>query len=287
MYRFALALLALPLFAQPAQFHHVHLNSVNASAAIDFYTRHFSGERAKFGNTDALWTQKSWILFNKVSQPPPSEIVSSIYHIGWGAEDMKAEFQRLIQVGTTFQTLLTDAVDLFGSGTRDRNFFLYVEGPDHGMIEVQSQMHHNFSHIHLLSDDPIASASWYEKELGLTRRNPANANLRVHNGIPTGPSASLISGNVTFFWFPTSTARALFGNEWVNRKQFESPRGRVIDHFAFSVENLEETLKHLRADGVQVIQEPKRSMNGKLRSAFIQGPDRVEIELVEGHAVAP
>jgi catechol 2,3-dioxygenase-like lactoylglutathione lyase family enzyme len=149
-------------------FHHVHLNSTDPAAAIQFYTEHLSGERATFGGAGAVWTQKSWLLFNKVKQPPPPEIVSPLFHIGWGAEDMKAEFERQIKLGTTFQTVLTDGVELFGTGTRDRNFFMYLDGPDHVTIEVQTATHHNFMHVHLLSDDPVAAAEWYAKHLGRT-----------------------------------------------------------------------------------------------------------------------
>jgi hypothetical protein len=78
-------LLVLALIAQDrARYHHTHFNSVDPSAPIDFYTTHFNGEKAKFANTmDAVRTGKSWLLFDKVPQPPPSEIVAAIYHIGW------------------------------------------------------------------------------------------------------------------------------------------------------------------------------------------------------------
>src|SRR5262245_28385245 len=83
-----------PVQAQLAHFHHVHINAVDPEASIRFYTTRFNSERAKLGGTiDAVWAQRSWLLFNKVSRPAPSEIVSSIYHIDWGAEDMKAEYQ--------------------------------------------------------------------------------------------------------------------------------------------------------------------------------------------------
>ena len=114
---------AVPAFAQ-THFHHAHLNSVDPAAAIEFYTTHLSGEKATFNGKAAVWTQKSWLLFTKVKQAPPSEIISPLFHIGWGAEDMKAEFERQITLGTTFQTVLTDGVELFGAGTRDRNFFM-------------------------------------------------------------------------------------------------------------------------------------------------------------------
>jgi hypothetical protein len=80
-------------FAQ-SHFHHVHLNSVDPKAAIEFYTTHLSGEKATFDGNDAVWTQRSWLLFNKVKRAPPHEVVSPLFHIGWGAQDMKVEFER-------------------------------------------------------------------------------------------------------------------------------------------------------------------------------------------------
>jgi len=146
--RFLLALClsgaCVPSALGQTHFHHAHLNSTDPKAAIEFYTTHLSGEKATFGGAEAVWTQRSWLLFNKVKQPPPYEVVSPLFHIGWGAEDMKAEFERQITLGTTFQTVLTDGVELFGAGTRDRNFFMYLDGPDHATIEVQSAMHHDF-----------------------------------------------------------------------------------------------------------------------------------------------
>jgi len=57
---------------------------------------------------------------------------------------------------------------------------------------------------------------------------------------------------------------------WKDRKGFEPTRGRVVDHLAFSVNNLNQTLERLRKDGVKVTD-----------GAFIEGPDRIRIELVE------
>jgi len=92
-----------------ARFHHVALNVTDPKAAIEFLTKRFDCEPAKLDNKeDAVWAQKSWILFNKVATPPNYEIVSSIWHIGWGAEDMKATYQKQLDMGTPFQTPLTD-----------------------------------------------------------------------------------------------------------------------------------------------------------------------------------
>jgi hypothetical protein len=61
---------ATSAFAQ-THFHHAHLNSTDPAAAIEFYTTHLSGEKATFDGKDAVWTQKSWLLFTKVKQAPP------------------------------------------------------------------------------------------------------------------------------------------------------------------------------------------------------------------------
>ena len=57
------------------------------------------------------------------------------------------------------------------------------------------------------------------------------------------------------------------------RADFESPRGRAFDHFAFSVEHLDGTLQRLRGEGVKILQSPRTILDGKLTSAFIEAPD--------------
>jgi catechol 2,3-dioxygenase-like lactoylglutathione lyase family enzyme len=287
------AILAAALLAsraparQVVHFHHVHLNSMNPDAAIDFYTKHFNSERAKFAGTmNAVWTQRSWLLFNKVNQPPPSDVVSAIYHIGWGAEDMKAEYQRQLDLGAKFETPLTDGADLFGSGNPGRAYFAYVDGPDHALIELNTTNNHVFQHIHLLSADPVATVQWYAKEFGLTTNvGPGRGERRVVNGLQVFPMTSVRVDNVNFIWFPKEFAsEGVYKKQWEGRKDFASPRGRVIDHFAFSVDNLDMALAQFKRDGVKVLQPPRKTLGGKLNSAFIEGPDKVEIEIVEGEA---
>jgi catechol 2,3-dioxygenase-like lactoylglutathione lyase family enzyme len=269
-------------FAQ-THFHHAHLNSTDPKAAIEWYTRHLSAEKAPFNGHDALWTQQSWVLIDKVSKAPPSEPgISPLFHIGWGAEDMKAEFERQIKLGTTFQTPLTDGVELFGTGTRDRNFFMYLDGPDHVTIEVQSAMHHNFMHVHMFSDDPAGTAEWYAKHFELTLRPNQLKTERVYRGVPTGPMGSIQLDNVTMLWYPTAHAKVFYGGQWIGRTSYATNRGRALDHIAFSVENLDATLARLRGEGVKIVSGPKVVQG--VRSAFIQAPDNMEVELVEGQA---
>jgi lactoylglutathione lyase len=56
--------------------------------------------------------------------------------------------------------------------------------------------------------------------------------------------------------------------------------GRSLDHFAFTVPNLEECAKRLKSNGVVFFAEPKEIRPG-VKIAFIVAPDNVKIELIQ------
>lgn len=68
--------------------------------------------------------------------------------------------------------------------------------------------------------------------------------------------------------------------------EIQSTRGNVNDHIGVSAPNLDEALRVMRASGVKVTQEP-REAPGKFRFAFIEGPDKIAIELIEDHTAHP
>lgn len=271
--------------APPAHFHHVHLNAVDPAGAIAFYTTKFDCEKARFaGLMDAAWTQKSWLLFSKVDKPPKTEITSAIWHIGWGAENMKESYQKQLDNGTKFETPITDISDIGGGNAQGVFFFAYVDGPDHQLIELNTAPHHHFGHIHLLSKDPIAAGEWYMKEFGLVRRGsgPISREPRMYHGFQIGPAMSLMMDNVNFIIFPMEYAKKQWPDLWKDRTDFESSKGHVADHIGFSVDNLDQTLARLKKDGVKVTDEPRSIQGGKIKYAFIEGPDHIRIEVVEG-----
>jgi catechol 2,3-dioxygenase-like lactoylglutathione lyase family enzyme len=265
-------------------FHHVHLNAMYPDLAMQWYTRHFEAERAKFGGADALWVGKSWILFDKVDVPPPWKITTALYHIGWGAKDAKSDYERLVGLGSRFETHMRD----LGEGLPlplGQRYYMYVWGPDNVMIEDITAANNLYNHVHLMSDDPVAAGEWYAKEFGFPRRaQPPSKAPRYFNGYQVGPTSGFNIDNVNVPIFPMELLRQLFPAEWEGRKHPESPKGHALDHFAFSCDNLDAMLARLRKDGVKIVEEPKMRSNGAMRSAFIEGPDNVLIELVEGAA---
>jgi len=268
----------------PAHFHHIHLNATDPAAAIEFYTSKFDCEKAKFaGEWDAVWAQKAWILFTKVASAPPSEIMSGIWHFGWGAEDMKAAYQKQLDSGTKFETPITDISDL---ANFPGFYYAYVDGPDHALIELNTAPHHHLGHVHLLSADPVAAGEWYMKYFGAVRhgKEPPSREVVFYKGYQVGPGMSLESDNINIIIFPKEFAPKAYPGAWKNRTAFDSTEGRVVDHIGFSFDNLSEALERMRKDGVKVTQETRTVLNGKVKFAFIEGPDRVRIELVEGSA---
>jgi catechol 2,3-dioxygenase-like lactoylglutathione lyase family enzyme len=268
-----------------AHFHHVHLNARDPATAILFYTSKFKARKESFaGLGDAVWTGDSWLLFTKADSPPPSELLSGIWHIGWGAEDMQSTYQQQLAKGTRFATPITDISDMVGG---NRSFFYaYVDGPDHVLIELNTARHHNFGHVHMFSADPPAAGAWYAKELGF--RSFTQAEKRVYKGVQIAPAAFVTADHVSMIIYPVEYLQAAALETWQARGgAFASTRGRVVDHLGFSVDDLDATLVRMRNDGVKVTGEPHSIADGRIRLAFIEGPDQVAIELLQDSTPRP
>jgi 4-hydroxyphenylpyruvate dioxygenase-like putative hemolysin len=82
---------------------------------------------------------------------------------------------------------------------------------------------------------------------------------------------SLMMDNVNIIIFPMEHASQTFPDIWKGRDRFSSTKGRVIDHIAFSVDDVKQATAALKAKGIAV------SADG-----FIDGPDGIRIELVQG-----
>jgi catechol 2,3-dioxygenase-like lactoylglutathione lyase family enzyme len=270
-----------------AHFHHVHVNSIDPDAAIAFYTAKFKARKEKFaGLRDAVWTGEYWVLLTKVDSPPPTEIVSGIWHIGWGAEDMRATYQKQLDSGTKFVTPITDISAMTGAPPDSGRFlYAYVDGPDHIMIELNTSANHNFGHVHMFSADAPATGEWYAKHFGFKMR--AQAQERVYNNVHIAPAAFVTADHVSMIIYPQQYLKDTLPELWKDRTDFAPTKGRVVDHLGFSVENLDDALRVLRADGVRVTAEPVERKANNIKFAFIEGPDHVSIELIEDHSAKP
>jgi catechol 2,3-dioxygenase-like lactoylglutathione lyase family enzyme len=271
-----------------AHFHHLHLNTTDPRSAIDFYTSKFDCERGRFGGTiDGVWAQKSWLLFTKVDKPPIWDLNTAIWHFGWGAEDMKATYEKHLSWGTKFFTPLTDISDIGNPNAPPGSFYYaYVESPDRALIEINTANHHHFGHLHLFSADPVGAAEWYMKYLSAKRgsNRPLSRKPYFYRGRQIGPNVSMMVDNVNIIIFPVEYPKKVYPDHWNGTTEFQSTSGHVVDHVGFSFDNLTIALEKLRQDGIKITDEPKSIGGTKIKSAFIEGPDKIRIELIEGHA---
>jgi catechol 2,3-dioxygenase-like lactoylglutathione lyase family enzyme len=276
----ALVLLAAPSAPgqEQARFHHVHLNVTDTAATMRFYERVFGAVSVKFmGKTDALYTERSFILMTKVAAAPPAEIRSGIWHIGWGGVDVPHEYQWWKAQGVKIHTELYQ----LGNG-----WVTYFDGPDGERIEINTQGHHRFSHIHLLAADPNKTVQWYADNLHLPLRRrevPKPADLTQVRAW----SNAFNCDNVNFIVYHQPNYRPV--PPWWDQEPlmtFETSRGRPIDHFAFSFRDLRAAFARMKAAGVEIV-EPiaARQNDGGLKSFFVKAPDGVLVEIVESKPV--
>src|SRR5687767_14637407 len=72
-------------------FHHLHLNSVDPAAAVDFYAKLFpTSANAHWGGLPAITSPNNVLmLFSKVASAPPTSPQTAIWHFGWHVTDTR------------------------------------------------------------------------------------------------------------------------------------------------------------------------------------------------------
>lgn len=124
-----------------------------------------------------------------------------------------------------------------------------------------------WDHIHLRSAEPDTAAAFYETVFGAVRR------ARTENGSQLRVTVE-VAGMLLFIdRAEPGAAPAL------------DPPVHGIDHLALTVEDLDDALRHLALQGVEILSGPTDVRSG-LRIAFVSAPDRVRIELLERREAA-
>ncbi len=300
-------------------FHHLHLNSVDPDAAIEFYVRHFpTSTKSRWGGLPALAApNNALVLFTKVATPPATSPQSAIWHFGWHVPDTRASLAayqarpdlELLPLYTTDEggSVLVSSDTWPSKGptpgltkaqialaratgvqpTRTGGFG-YMRGPDHALVEYAgNHPAERFNHVHLYQDDPFCAQLWYQTHLdapvyaGRTSRIPMTEATCV---VPRGPDRSWPALDRDGM-FRSPSAAVVFGDvalPWYVRQgdqPLASTRGQLYDHIALSVGDLDAWIAKLRAEGVRFLEEPYRL--GDTRAVMIEGPSRLALELVE------
>lgn len=266
---------------EPAHFHHVMINSVDPSKSIKFYQRVFGASPIKFrGASDGLFTEKSFILFNQVDQPPDGKLNTGIWHIGWGGVDVQNEYQWWKRHDVTIHTPLAPlpGVD---------NYYMYILGPDKELIEINTMGHHRFGHVHFFCDDLNETVGWYAKHLGIKPRRPFVKK-------PAGDMSTLGSIWINFIRCD-NVAMIFFGKPDVSPSprwwpdeplvDIQPTKGRPIDRIGFSYRDIEPVFQRMKAAGVEILEPIAERPEYKMKSFVVQAPDRVTVEIVEAKPI--
>ena len=300
-------------------FHHLHLNSVDPDAAIDFYVRQFptSSKGTWAGLRALLAPNNCMILFNKVDTPPVSEPQSAIWHFGWHVLDARATLEAfktrtevklqplyttdeggsvLISsdtwpnIGSTLGLTRSQIEDARRAGIQPKGGggFVYLEGgPDNALVEFAGNHGaERFNHVHMWQEHPFCALLWYQKHLnapvrpGFAETTLTEDTCRVTRGADKTWPALKQEG-----MYRTPRAGVEFGDvvlTWYANQgdtPLVSPRGQLQDHIALSVTDLDAWIAKLRGEGVTFLEEPYTL--GDTRAVMIEGPSREALELVE------
>jgi catechol 2,3-dioxygenase-like lactoylglutathione lyase family enzyme len=301
----------------PPGFHHLHLNSTNPEAAIEYYTKQFpSTSKATWGGMPVLKSGKVYVLFNKVKKQPTIVPQSAIWHFGWHVTDVRERNKMYLENHVPLLPLYTGDGDASvwissdtwpgAGGTLGRSKaqieeakakgikpaggagFAYLDGPDHAIIEYQGNMPvERFNHVHMYQDEPFCAQLWYEKHLNA--RGPGRGRGPQHTEAdckvartPDKSWPALDKGGM----YRVPGAGVLFDdvslNWYINQgdKPLAGTRGQLYDHFALSVPDLDPWIAKLKGENVKFLQSKPYKL-GDTRAIMIEGPSREAIELVE------
>jgi catechol 2,3-dioxygenase-like lactoylglutathione lyase family enzyme len=300
-------------------FHHLHLNSVDPDAAIEFYIRQFpTSAKASWGGLPALTAPNNvLVLFTRVPAAPAILPQTAIWHFGWHVTDAHASLESYQgrpnvtvlplfttdEGGSVFVSSNTwpstgrtpgltkaqiEAAKANGVQPTRTGGFGYLRGPDNALVEFAgNHPAERFNHVHMYQDDPFCAQLWYQKHLnapvfaGRTSQTPlTEATCKVARGTDRSWPALDREG-----MFRAPSAAVVFGDvalPWYVRqgdRPLVSSRGHVYDHIALSVTDLDAWVAQLRSARVTFLEEPYELAD--TRAVMIEGPSREALELVE------
>ena len=121
-----------------------------------------------------------------------------------------------------------------------------------------------FHHVHLVSQDPRATAQWYVQHLGgrISQEGDVRGSMRVR--LQLGEARLNVRAPRPGETLVTPGEGKLIG----------------IDHFALSVDELEGMMGKLEKNGVKIVEPIFTTPDGG-RAFFIEGPDGILIEIME------
>ncbi|MBV8085496.1 MAG: VOC family protein [Chloroflexi bacterium] len=302
------------------RFHHLHLNSVDPTAAVDWYTRVFpvTSPVAWNGLTGLATPDDAYLLFSPVSSPPALSPDTAYWHFGWHVRDAQAELKRLqsrsdvrlcpLYTGHGRESVFissdtypakpgmlgrtaTEVAEAVREGIepRRKGGFAYLQGPDGALVEIAGDFDREWlNHVHMFQEEPWCAQLWYTQHLGATamaRRDVPAAHVSDHScSVPRGEETtfpSLVAGGT----YRTPAAGVAWGNFTLPSYK---PQGsaRLEPTPGHLLDHIAFAVPDLDAWSAKLRAEGIRLLAtphplGDTRAFVIEGPSHEAIEIVE------
>jgi catechol 2,3-dioxygenase-like lactoylglutathione lyase family enzyme len=302
-------------------FHHLHLNSVNPEAAVEFYTKAFpSTSKGTFAGQPALSSPNNvWVLFNKVAAPPATEPQTAFWHFGWHVTDVRATLDRYLKQNITLVPLYTGSgegtgtvfvssdtypgtggvlgltraqvADAKAKGVKPAGGagFAYLRGPDDSLVEYQGNMPaERFNHVHMYQEQPFCAALWYQTHLNVpapAARAGQVVRTAANCAVERGPDKTLPALDWDGMFRTPAVQTTIFGdvNLYFYMNQGATPAGPTRGHLMdhFAVSVFDLDAWIAKLKSENVTFLEQPYTIGGLRAIIIEGPSKEAIEIVE------
>ena len=254
---FATSLMALPSSANAEDYGHVHLRTTDHLAAAQWYIDHMDCQA--YEREGACKVDDIQILFySDGAEPTGPSVGSGIDHLGFSFTDLEAKMAGWKAAGVKILEDIREVQGLFK--------LAFVEDPWGTKIEVVEDLQWlGFHHIHLRSEDPGTTLSWYEELFG---------------GIP-----DKMKGRLTGLRYNTVGTRGVWLLVGQQRDGTLEPTvGRAFDHLGWIVDDMDAYISMLQGKGMELDDGPREVTNSAgedLIIAFLISAEGVRIELVQ------
>ena len=253
----------------PVVYGHHHFNTTDMAAQKRFYVDTLGGKLATIGtnNLEVIEFPNVFLFFRPMQAPTGGTIGSTVNHIGFSVNNIRAVVSKLKAAGYTMIT--TDSVAATVKVTDDvaaaspTTNIAFVLGPEQTkveFVEVKDQkLPIQLHHIHFFGEKNTEMQAWYAKTFGAKLMPPNPGSAFVQDQLP--------GVFLNFTPSPTPTV---------------GTTGRALDHIGFEVKNLEAFTKQLEAQGIKLDRPYTKVPELGIAIAFIKDPWGTNIEMTEG-----
>jgi catechol 2,3-dioxygenase-like lactoylglutathione lyase family enzyme len=255
--------------AAGVRFHHVHFNTVDPNADLEFYDKYLGAKPVDFCTgagmaepTRATLTERAYFLYTKVATAPDPRLNTYLEHIGWIHPDPEAELQRLVALGAPrYPVGRAQCESAFAGEMACAGYWFYLLAPSGARIEVAlgpGPATGGFGHIHLIMG---VDYTFFEKVTGGTFMNKV---IDMVNHTDAALAESILDSEMVV-----------------------ETRGKPIDHIGYSTTDLDAEKERIVAAGLTLAEDISFKPEYGFRSFFLKSEKGVWVEMVEDSPFVP